>query len=109
MRKKEREQSLMAGFQSLSSRIEAAEREKKELARELGDGGRNMHGHVIMGSSPETQVSREVPLREYRWQLETVTVPAVNVKVNIQPVRPWTMKDCEWRDAGVFLRGLQNL
>eukprot|EP00983_Pelagomonas_calceolata_P007241 235769-Pelagomonas_calceolata.AAC.1 len=45
MRKKEREQSLMASFQSLSSRIGAAEREKEELARELGDGGRNMHGH----------------------------------------------------------------
>eukprot|EP00200_Dunaliella_tertiolecta_P009373 CAMPEP_0202371082 /NCGR_PEP_ID=MMETSP1127-20130417/2561_1 /ASSEMBLY_ACC=CAM_ASM_000462 /TAXON_ID=3047 /ORGANISM="Dunaliella tertiolecta, Strain CCMP1320" /LENGTH=210 /DNA_ID=CAMNT_0048967215 /DNA_START=122 /DNA_END=754 /DNA_ORIENTATION=- len=56
MRKKEREQSLMAGFQSLSSRIGAAEREKEELARELGDGGHNMHGHVIMGSNPETQM-----------------------------------------------------
>eukprot|EP00983_Pelagomonas_calceolata_P031282 982247-Pelagomonas_calceolata.AAC.1 len=100
MRKKEREQSLMAGFQSLSSQIGAAEQEKEDL----GDGGRNMHGLVIMGSNPETQVSREATLREFRRQLETVRVPAVNVKVNIQPVKPWTIKDCEWRDAGVFLR-----
>eukprot|EP00983_Pelagomonas_calceolata_P030246 948596-Pelagomonas_calceolata.AAC.1 len=55
MRKKEREQSLMAGFPSMSSWIGAAEQEKEELARELGDGGRNMHGYVIMGSNPETQ------------------------------------------------------
>eukprot|EP00983_Pelagomonas_calceolata_P017023 534683-Pelagomonas_calceolata.AAC.1 len=104
MRKREREQSLMASFESLSSRIGAAEREKEELARKLGNGGCNMHGHVIMGSNPETQVSREATLREYRRQLETVTVPAVNVKGNIQPVKPWTMRYCEWRHAGVFLR-----